>query len=327
MTEAERQTVSALASLAGGLAGALTGGGDVNAIAGALAAKNAVENNYLSVEEATLKKTLTLKEREGTITPEEAQELADLKKVDKDRNAAIQAACATGSKGGVECGTLVAMAKQALVEYGGSISYSLLYEDIYPEDAANVENILQGLDSESITRDTAITAIAKESGLSRDEIESRYDLVMSLQAATAALAGLYGVKSLLESPVPPKGSSGKVDAIKDILSPNDFPEVAAKISQKQLRHIAGRPELEARGGGGFLNSVDDAQKVLDAYRAGQVNILGRNAQGFPVVKFESVIGTNVNAGAGITGQPTSVFIIKGTKSPSIVPANPNWSQK
>ncbi|WP_178076279.1 DUF637 domain-containing protein, partial [Pseudomonas sp. 2822-15] len=114
---------------------------------------------------------------------------------------------------------------------------------------------------------------------------------------------------------------------KGILTPRDFPEVAGKISQKQLRHIAGRPELEARGGGGFLNSVDDAQKVLDAYRMGQVKILGKNAQGFPVVKFEGVTGTNVNAGVGITAQPTNVFIIKGTKSPSIVPANPNWTQK
>nr|WP_256575636.1 DUF637 domain-containing protein [Pseudomonas sp. NFPP11] len=114
---------------------------------------------------------------------------------------------------------------------------------------------------------------------------------------------------------------------KGILTPKDFPEVAGKVSQKQLRHIAGRPELEARGSGGFLNSVDDAQKVLDAYRIGQVKILGKNAQGFPVVKFEGVTGTNVNTGVGITGQPTNVFIIKGTKSPSIVPANPNWTQK
>ena len=118
-----------------------------------------------------------------------------------------------------------------------------------------------------------------------------------------------------------------VGGAKGILTPRDFPEVAGKISQKQLRHIAGRPELEARGGGGFLNSVDDAQKVLDAYRIGQVKILGKNAQGFPVVKFEGVTGTNVNAGVGITGQPTNVFIIKGTKSPSVVPANPNWTQK
>ncbi len=76
-----------------------------------------------------------------------------------------------------------------------------------------------------------------------------------------------------------------------------------------------------------MNSVDDAQRVLDAYRIGNVTILGKNAQGFPIVKFEGVTGTNVNAGVGIIGQPTNIFIIKGTKSPSIVPTNPNWSKK
>lgn len=76
-----------------------------------------------------------------------------------------------------------------------------------------------------------------------------------------------------------------------------------------------------------MNSVDDAQRVLDAYRIGNVTILGKNAQGFPVVKFEGVTGANVNAGVGITGQPTSIFIIKGKKSPSIVPINPDWNKK
>ena len=66
--------------------------------------------------------------------------------------------------------------------------------------------------------------------------------------------------------------------------------------------------------------------MLDAYHAGQVKVIGENAQGFPVVKFEGVTGTNVNLGVGIIDQATNVFI-KGTKSPRIVPTNPNWSQK
>lgn len=123
------------------------------------------------------------------------------------------------------------------------------------------------------------------------------------------------------------GKGVVTDGPKGILTLKDFPDVSTKISQKQLRHIAGTQQLEARGGGGFLNSVSDAQKVLDAYHTGQVKILGRNAQGFPVVKFEGVTGTNVNLGVGITDQATNVFIIKGTKSPSIVPTNPNWSPK
>lgn len=76
-----------------------------------------------------------------------------------------------------------------------------------------------------------------------------------------------------------------------------------------------------------MNSVSDAQKVLDAYHSGQVKILGKNGQGFPVVKFEGITGTNVNLGVGITDQPTNVFVIRGTKKPSIAPTNPNRSQK
>jgi RHS repeat-associated protein len=111
-----------------------------------------------------------------------------------------------------------------------------------------------------------------------------------------------------------------------VLTSADFPAIARHISQKQLRHIAERPELAARGGGSFLNSMSDAQAVLDAYHAGTAKILGKSSQGFPVVRVEGVTGTNVNVGAGFPSQPTNVFIIKGTASPSVVPTNPNWTQ-
>jgi hypothetical protein len=105
----------------------------------------------------------------------------------------------------------------------------------------------------------------------------------------------------------------------------DFAEVAGKVSrQKQWRHVAGRREYR---GGGILNSLDDAQKVLGAYRSGSTTILGRSKDGFPVVRYDGVTGTNINVGAGISGQPTNIFMIKGTKNPSIVPMNPNWTPR
>jgi len=90
--------------------------------------------------------------------------------------------------------------------------------------------------------------------------------------------------------------------------------------QKQARHLAGT----AKQGGGFLNSVDDAQAVLDAVHSGQATFLGTSKTGHQVFRFNGVTGTNVNLGAGIGGQPTNVFIIKGTVSPSIVPTSPFW---
>lgn len=111
---------------------------------------------------------------------------------------------------------------------------------------------------------------------------------------------------------------------KATLTPKDFSEVAAEISrQKQLRHLEGTPQLAERGKGGYLNSAAEAQKVLDAYLSGSAVVLGKNAQGFPVVRVDGIIGTNVNIGAGINSQPTNVFVIKGTKSPSIVSTSPN----
>lgn len=160
----------------------------------------------------------------------------------------------------------------------------------------------------SSSTDTPKVAGPAKTGSATGETTPRWD------NAVSRVDGDFGP---LNQPVGPKA----------ILTPKDFPEVSAKISQKQNRHTAGTQQLEERGSVGFVNSVSDAQKVLDAYHAGQVKILGKNAQGFPVVKFEGVTGTNVNLGVGITDQPTNVFIIKGTKKPSIVPTNPNWSQK
>ncbi|WP_303678044.1 two-partner secretion system putative hemagglutinin TpsA2 [Pseudomonas aeruginosa] len=177
-------------------------------------------------------------------------------------------------------------------------SVASLPEDIRMKGYLDALHTMQGQGA-SVVRDNAAssTALGVEVGLAID-------------------GGLAGA-----------GKGVVTDGPKGILTLKDFPDVSTKISQKQLRHIAGTQQLEARGGGGFLNSVSDAQKVLDAYHTGQVKILGRNAQGFPVVKFEGVTGTNVNLGVGITDQATNVFIIKGTKSPSIVPTNPNWSPK
>ncbi len=60
LTQAQKETVSALSSLAAGVGGGLAGGDMIGAFAGAQAARNAVENNWLSETEArALDKELT----------------------------------------------------------------------------------------------------------------------------------------------------------------------------------------------------------------------------------------------------------------------------
>jgi len=91
--------------------------------------------------------------------------------------------------------------------------------------------------------------------------------------------------------------------------------------QKQARHLAGT----AKSGGGYMNTIEEAQSVLDAVQSGKATYLGTTKAGFPVYRVDGITGTNVNYGVGITAQPTNVFIIKGTVSPSVVPTSPTWN--
>ncbi|MDT8848894.1 glycohydrolase toxin TNT-related protein, partial [Pantoea dispersa] len=199
----------ALITLAAGLAGGVTGGSSVSALAGAQAGKNAVENNWLSVQEADRMKQLETKRDylKQELTPAEAKELAAINQTDKARDEAIKAVCTDGNKGGSACGALIGPAQEAFNKYGENATYSLLYRDLYPQDVKNLESVLQGLDAGSISRDQAITAIAQASGVSWETAAGRYDIAMQTQELAAALAGAYGLKSVIKEPT--KESSAK----------------------------------------------------------------------------------------------------------------------
>ncbi|MFA1646092.1 MAG: glycohydrolase toxin TNT-related protein, partial [Enterobacteriaceae bacterium] len=203
LDETQKQTVSALATLAAGLSGGLAGDSSASAVAGAQAGKTTVDNNYLSVEEAERKRVLERKEQAGNITPDEKNELTAIGQLDKARDLAIKSVCTDGNKGGAACRALIGPAEEALKKYGKNVTYSLLYKDLYPQDAKNVESVLQGLDAGSITRDQAITAIAKESHDSWENVAKQYDTVMQAHALTSALAGFTGLKGMTEKPTGP----------------------------------------------------------------------------------------------------------------------------
>ncbi|WP_244567134.1 VENN motif pre-toxin domain-containing protein, partial [Escherichia coli] len=52
LSEEQKQTISTLATVSAGLAGGLTGNSTASVAVGAQSGKNAVENNYLSYDEA-----------------------------------------------------------------------------------------------------------------------------------------------------------------------------------------------------------------------------------------------------------------------------------
>ncbi|MFI6861527.1 polymorphic toxin type 50 domain-containing protein [Streptomyces sp. NPDC050421] len=100
----------------------------------------------------------------------------------------------------------------------------------------------------------------------------------------------------------------------------ELPQVKSSISsQKQGRHILG-----GRGykGGGYFNSQEDAQAVLDAYHSGAAQVMGITKTGNIQIRVPSVVGYDNNPAMNRLGVPTNIFMIKGTKSPSVVPMNP-----
>jgi hypothetical protein len=102
----------------------------------------------------------------------------------------------------------------------------------------------------------------------------------------------------------------------------DRASVGTAISaQRQGRHLAGASQYN---GGGYFNSLDDAQGVLDAFHGGSAQVLGTTRSGNIVVRVPGVTGFNNNPAAGFVDQATDVFFIKGSSSVSVVPANPNW---
>ncbi|MBP5076373.1 hemagglutinin repeat-containing protein [Pseudomonas chlororaphis] len=262
LTPEQKQTISALSTLAAGIAGSAVGKDALNAVAAAQVGKNAVENNYLSVREAQKKKDLLAKERQGTITSEEVKELVAINKLDQDRDSAIRAACTAGNKDGAECGRLVALANSALAQYGQNVSYSLLYKDLFPSDAANVERVLRGLDSGSITRDSAITAIVKESGRSREEIEQRYDLAMTLQAVTSTLAGFYGVKASVPETRSSGGEAAKGAAL-DLVSGETKTVGTGKAAANDASFGAKGTANALEGWGKYTTKIDDKVTVVE----------------------------------------------------------------
>ncbi len=93
-------------------------------------------------------------------------------------------------------------------------------------------------------------------------------------------------------------------------------------TQRQARHVQ---SSSLYNDGGYFRSGSDAQQVLNDFHSGLAEVLGVTRSGNIVVRTRSVQGFNNNPGAGYVDQATNVFFIKGTKSPSVVPANPNWT--
>ncbi len=94
MNDREKETVSALATLAAGLSGGLAGSGAADMVTAAQAGKVTVENNYLSSTDKSRQTELNHKQ---SLTPKEQQERDALNRKDAETSKTLVYACMGGS--------------------------------------------------------------------------------------------------------------------------------------------------------------------------------------------------------------------------------------
>lgn len=142
LSEEQKQSLSALSTLAAGLAGGVTGDSSANAVAGAQAGKNAVENNYLNASDKIRQQQLETKLANGSISDSEVQELADLTKKDGVSDANLQNACANGASAG--CIHEIKLAHEAKESYQGYTEYQTYYDlrDQFPDEMAKFGDLI-----------------------------------------------------------------------------------------------------------------------------------------------------------------------------------------
>ncbi|WP_433646631.1 polymorphic toxin type 50 domain-containing protein [Kosakonia pseudosacchari] len=138
------------------------------------------------------------------------------------------------------------------------------------------------------------------------------DFGKGLVVAAEGVSILAGVGTSL---ILPKGSTAQKGTVQ-------YTQTVSQ--QKQMRHLQGSAPTNKS----YLNSLEDAQKVLNTYNSGNYRLISENPkQSTVVIEVKTVSGTYINVGNpnGLpdVNKPTSIFMIQSSSSPKIVPVNPD----
>ncbi|NTY88836.1 hypothetical protein FCH33_18855 [Serratia fonticola] len=198
LTEDQRQTISALGTLASGLVGGMVGDSTANAVAGAQAGKNAVENNALNATDEKQRQDAKwlLPYLEGEKKQQAEQLIGDLNAKDKAFDAAIDDACKSLSS--AQCSglrqELTAMGKSYDEQMDGQ--YIGTMASVYKEGADKVDGLMWQYATADAQAQKAkdIQTIASNWGVSIETASALYT-GMAITHTTAAIGGaVWGLK-------------------------------------------------------------------------------------------------------------------------------------
>ncbi|WGE72181.1 VENN motif pre-toxin domain-containing protein [Actinobacillus equuli subsp. haemolyticus] len=278
LSEEERELLSVAGQLSGALAGNGMGGNTATTLQGIETAKRAVENNYLFINEAKEKMVLQRKKVEGTATKDDLARLEEINRIDEKRNQETRDACKQVSS--EQCLSLARTAQYAQRGYEEYFSYRGQLKDIFPNDFANVEQILRGKDADSVYIEKVALGIAKAENIPLEAAKSKVENLMLFKNFAELVGSIRGATSAKYG--------AKVTGV-----PANYPKVV-------FNGIELHPNLpEPKAGYGFVpqkakgNSVYQEWKDINGYR-GEIN-LANSIQETPnrqVIKWGNSTGTN-----------------------------------
>ncbi|WP_210514777.1 hemagglutinin repeat-containing protein [Pantoea ananatis] len=280
LSEEQKQTISALGTLAAGLAGGLANGSASGAIAGAQAGKNAVENNALSSKDEKQRQDAKwslpyIKDADQKAKAEKL--VADLDAKDQAFDVALDNACK-----GLSSAACKGM-RQELAVMGQSYDeqmdgqYVGTMGSVYKEGADKIagQQWQYAAADAKAQRDADVQRIAQNWGVSPETASTLYDTMTAIHSTAAIGGAVYGLKT--EAPTagsirnvnPGYPEPGRTHNCVNCSIATDATLAGNPASALPINSTAGVPltVLEKQFGSKFVNILNSnviTQKMLDA---------------------------------------------------------------
>ena len=197
LSEEQRQTISALGTLAAGLAGGVAGDSTGGAVAGAQAGKNAVENNWLHVNEKTELEIAKQKLRSNDPAEREQaqQKINDLREKDISRDKKVMDACGNGRAASPGCASARLEAYSAKNEYETG-NYNNKVSDMYPDAYGQIVSLLNitsvDAQNQQQVKDAMVNYAMSQFGLDKAKAEQYVSTYDGMKIVAASMTPVIG---------------------------------------------------------------------------------------------------------------------------------------
>ena len=223
LTEEQRQTISALGTLAAGLAGGVAGDGTAGAVAGAQAGRNAVENNWLHVNEKSELEVAKqkLKSNDPAEREKAQQQINELLDRSLSRDKKVIDACGNGKAASPGCASAKLEAYLAKGEYETG-NYNNKVSDMYPDAYGQIVNLLNitsvDAQNQQQVKDAMVNYAMQQLGVDKAKATAYIETYDGMKIVAASMSPVLGTAAanklsamVKEANIYPSGISFKIN--------------------------------------------------------------------------------------------------------------------